>query len=144
MPHRLLPLFVLLSLAGCSLLPGAADPKLVGALSKETYPADAPLGEDLDVLVVVDGSSLQLVNRTPNTYEHMLLWLDQQWVGNVERIAIGTDNHLNLGKFINRHGEPFPTGTFLHPDRAFPVVLAELYDPAANVRHRLLARVTGL
>ncbi len=144
---RLLPLFIigLLSLTGCSTWNiSALEPEQVTQLAATPYPESAPLGDDLDILVVTHGRSLQLVNRTPRSYNNIQLWLNQQFVGNVETIAIGTDNSVNLLHFINRYHETYPAGSFLHPDRAFPVVKAEIYDPAAKVRHRLIARQAGL
>jgi hypothetical protein len=41
---------------------------------------------------------------------------------------------------VNRYGEPYPIGGFFTPDKTFPVVLVEVYDPATGKRHRLLAR----
>ncbi len=143
---RILPLLILaaLMLPGCGLWQSGPDKKLAAELSALRYPADATQGEDLDVLVIVKGDSLKLVNRTPRAYDDMQLWLNQQYVGQVKHLAIGTDNKLNLNHFVNFRGEGYPTGSFLHPEDKFPVVMAELYDPATNTRHRLLARVTGL
>ncbi len=132
-------------LAGCSAFTGpVANPQVAAQFSKLTYPANAKLGPDLDILVVDHGSNLQLVNRTDHSYHNLYLWLNQQWVGKVASIRIGTDNSFNLDNFINRFGEPYPFGSLLQPDKAMPVVLAELYDPTLNVRYRLVARRTGL
>ena len=55
-------------------------------------------------------------------------------------MQIGTENVRELTDFINRFEEPYPVGTFLNPDQTQPLVLAEFYDPANNLRHRLLVR----
>ncbi len=145
MPRILLTLiFTAMLLPGCNLWQSGPDTKLAQELSALRYPADATRGEDLDVLVIVKGQQLQLVNRTAKPYSDMQLWLNQQYVGTVRQIAIGTDNKLSLGNFVNFRGESYPTGSFLHPEDAFPVVMAELYDPQNNTRYRLVARVTGL
>jgi hypothetical protein len=135
-------------LGGCAALFGPkADPKLAAELSKLAYPKDAPLGPDLDVLVVRTGGALELVNRTPSTYRNMQVWLNQQYVARIDAVQIGSPeglgaaasrNRLDLARFINLHGEPFPTGGLLAPEKSFPVVLAELFDPATGKRHRLL------
>jgi hypothetical protein len=69
------------------------------------------------------------------------LWLNQQYVARIDRIAIGANNRFSLKRFVNRHGEGFPTAEFLAPDEARPVVSAELYDPETKRRHRLNVRM---
>lgn len=138
-------LSVAVLLSGCGLFgPAQPDPSTVEELSKLAYPAQAKLGADLDILAVVQGSWLQLVNRTPRHYGALQLWLNQQWVGQVPAVRIGTDNEYDLSRFVNEFGEPYPSGDLLHPERALPLVLAELYDPATTLRHRLVVRKTGL
>lgn len=130
---------------GCvELLEPRPEPQDVAVLSKLRYPAEAPLGEDLDILVVQEGRWLRLVNRLPQRFEKMQLWLNRQYVGQVEKIEIGTENLLELRRFINEYGEAYPAGGFLQPDKAFPVVMAELYDPQTGQRHRLLVRRSGI
>ena len=138
-------LLIPLLLLGCSAWNVAAlEPQEVRRLAKLPYPAHVPLGEDLDILVLVDGRKMQLVNRTPRSYRQVQLWLNQQYVGQVGGIAIGTKNYVNLQHFVNRYQELYPAGSFLHPERAFPVVQAEILDPAGPTRHRLIARQAGL
>jgi len=70
----------------------------------------------------------------------MQLWLNRQWVRDSGTIQIGTDNLRELTDFINLYEEPYPVGTFLNPDQTAPLVLAELYNPRQDVRHRLVVR----
>ena len=56
------------------------------------------------------------------------------------RLPIGTGPELSLDRFINEHGEPYPTRGFLDPDRARVLVLTELKDPRTGQMHRLLTR----
>lgn len=133
------------SLSGCMYwFEPQPDAQMAPELSKLRYPTDATLGPDLDILVAVNGGTMSLTNRTAHTYANRQLWLNQQYVGLVDKVAIGTENHFDLTQFINLHGECYPIGTFLQPENAFPLVLAELYDPVTKVRQRLVARVTGL
>lgn len=129
-------------LAGCSrpLLNPSADAALAAELSRIPYPKDAKLGADLDIVVIRDGRYAQLVNRTARSWTDVQIWLNQQYVGQVPAIAIGTDNTLDLVDFINQFGEPFPTGSLLRPEDAYPIVLAEIIDPATGLRHRLVVR----
>lgn len=109
----------------------------IDGLTRMVYPRDASYSENLDITVRWQGDTLTLVNLTPRRYERMHMWLNQQYVSKVEEIRIGVDNRLELQRFINRHGESFPLAAFLQPDKSFPVVLAELFDPASGQRYRL-------
>lgn len=129
------------------LLPGAGGcvaPITVGQdeerrrLAQIDYPAEAEYGPDLDIVVRRDGDRLNLINRTPRVYRDVRLWLNQQYVRDVPRIEIGPGNRYTLTRWVNEHREPFPVGTLLAPDKAFPVVLAELIDLDTGLRHRLL------
>ena len=101
------------------------------------YPETAERGPELDVLVHIEGREVHLVNRTPRSYHGMQLWLNRQYVREVQTVDIGEGNYYFLRSFINRWQEPFPTGGFLTPERRRPLVLAELYDPQADVRYPL-------
>lgn len=141
MSAPLICLLCLFLLAGCSTFRDAsAPPQTIKRLAALDYPAEAPHGPDLDILLVRSGNQLRLVNRTAGTYSGMQLWLNRQWVADSGTIQIGTENLRTLTDFINLYEEPYPVGTFLNPDQTQPLVLAELYNPAEDVRHRLLVR----
>ncbi len=130
------------ALTGCNVLGRSAVKQAdVKELSKRTYPAQAELGDDLDIIVVRDGGAVRLVNRTPRSYSGLQLWINEEWVGDVTTVQIGTDNLVALPQMINEHGERFPVGGILSPDKTLPVVLTEFYDPATSKRHRLNTRV---
>lgn len=134
-------LTILLPGVGCSATRDAsAPPQTIKRLAQLDYPENAPHGPDFDVLLVRSGGQVRLVNRTPNSYAGMQLWLNRQYVRDSGSIQIGTDNLRVLTDFINLYEEPYPVGTFLNPDQTAPLVLAELYNPQQNVRHRLLVR----
>ncbi|MEO0477492.1 MAG: hypothetical protein AAF085_16230 [Planctomycetota bacterium] len=137
----LLALCLLVVFPGCSALRDTtAPPQTVKRLAALDYPENAPHGPDLDVLLVRSGGQVRLVNRTANIYGGMQLWLNRQYVRDSGTIQIGTDNLRVLTDFINLYEEPYPVGTFLNPDQTAPLVLAELYNPQQNIRHRLLVR----
>ena len=139
-----------LSAIGCSGLPTVggiatpkADPELAEKLSKVVYPGAAEaMGDDLNMVAEQNGRSLRLRNFEPRSFADVQLWLNQQYVSQVDAISIGQDNTLDLVAFINEHGEPFPTGSFLSPDKAKRLVLIELFDPATGKRHRLVVQET--
>lgn len=125
------------AVAGCRNPHPMADAKLAAELSPLVYPGEAPLGPDLDILVIRNGKHLTLANREPRSMDNVQIWPNQQWVANVSRLSIGSNNRLNLTHFVNHYGEQYPTAGFLQPERSLRLVLAELYDPESNQRHRL-------
>ena len=125
---------------GCHRGMGPASDR-VQALSQLPYPKDAPLGDDLDIIAVRKGGTLQLANRTPQAYHHVQIWLNRQYVSEVTDVAIGVDNHYSLHDFVNMHRETFPVGTLLAPDKAKPVVLAEMFDPSTGKRYRMTVQL---
>ena len=127
-----------LAIAGCAA--PAVDTDRARELAKLSYPETAQQGPALDIVVHAVGNDLHLANRTARRYENMQLWLNRQYVRRVEAITISTDNSLPLPTFINRFREPFPIGGILSPEDRRPVILAELYDPEADVRYPLVAR----
>ncbi|MEX2544535.1 MAG: hypothetical protein WD316_05350 [Phycisphaeraceae bacterium] len=142
-PLAALTLALLTSLAAAG--PGCVRTTVLGehatnALAQRVYPDEADYGDDFDIIVERDGHTLTLINRTPRTIHGVELWLNRQYVRGVTSIAIGGDNHFDLRTFINRFGEAFPVAILLAPDRARPVVAAELYDSTAGTRHRLLVQ----
>jgi hypothetical protein len=128
-------------LSGCGT--GIITAEQPDRLAATPYPKAAPLGDDLDILIIRHGWDIQLVNRTPRSYRDVQLWLNQQYVGDVNRIQIGAQNSVPLSDFVNSHREAYPVGGFLDPDRGYPLVLAELFTPTDGKRHRLLVRLTN-
>ena len=121
-----------------------ADPALAIDLSKLGYPTEAAAGADLDILVIKKGDAIHFVNRTTIIHRSVQLWINQQYVGLIDEIPIGISGNFALGSFINKYGEAFPVGGFLNPDKSFPIVLAELFNPSADnstrQRHKLVVR----
>ena len=137
----LLVLFTMLN-GGCQDIANGriSDPKVVAVLLELKFPKDAQTGADPDVIVVRDGPEIRIVNRTPQAFHDQYLWLNRSYVAKVDQIKIGTDNGLKLTQFINLHGEPFPVGTFLAPDKARPLISADLFDPSTSTLYRLVVR----
>ncbi|MEM8738354.1 MAG: hypothetical protein AAGG38_07745 [Planctomycetota bacterium] len=141
----MLRIFLFFGIGAVLLSTGCAAPLTVtqserrARLAAYTYPADAEIGPDLDVVVRREGETVIFVNRTASVYRDVQVWLNQQYVRDLPGIAIGTDNRFTLTRWVNEHREPFPVGSLLSPDKADPLLLAELYDPRTRLRHRLLA-----
>lgn len=139
---RLVGVFMLVAvvvLLGCHRHERIETPR-AEALAELRYPADAEVGPSLDVLAETWRHELHLINRTARTYRDMQLWLNREYVREVERVRIGEGNYFDLRSFVNRWQEPYPIGWLLAPERRLELVHAELYDPEANVRYPLHAR----
>jgi hypothetical protein len=104
------------------------------------YPKKAAVGDDWNIIVHQTTDSLLLTNQTPRTYQQVQLWVNQQYITDVESIKIGSGNTVKLGSFINKHGETYPVPGLLTPDHSFPVLLCEIFDPDDGKRHRLMVR----
>lgn len=139
---RLFPL-ILLTIVACA-LGGCQKPALdaaeVDQLSRLNYPIDSEYGDDIDVIVVPAQDTIRLANRTPYAYNNVQVWLNRQYVSEVGRVEIGTGNVLPLARFVNYYQEPFPRGSFLRPRRGEKIVLAEIYDPDSQRRHRMVVQ----
>jgi len=114
--------------------------QVIDQLAALRYPDQAQLGDDLDIIVIRDGAAINLVNRTPRAYVDHQIWLNRHYVTQAAPLNIGSENWLALSRFINRHGESFPIGALLAPDKARPLISADLYNPDADTRHRLVVR----
>lgn len=132
-------------LAACLLCQGLActrtqvvDTDRASLLAEVPYPAGAKDGPSLDIVVKRHRKTIELTNREPDVYVNMQLWLNRQYLHPVDRLEIGSGNVFELAQFINQYQEPFPTGTWLSPDKGRPVVIVELYDPVTGVRYPLL------
>lgn len=107
-------------------------------LSSLNYPKASGPEINKDIVVTRDGDRINLVNRTPRTYDNMELWLNRRYVSKVKKIAIGTHNPFDLSTFINLYDQPFPTAQFLAPDKAADLVSAELYNPKTKKKYSLV------
>ena len=126
---------------GCAIRGPQLAASELAPLAELRYPADAPLGADLDMVVVREGGHIDVANRTAGSYSNVQLWLNEQWVTVAQRIDIGTDNRFLLSHFVDQHQRTFPVGGFLTPDRARQVVHAELFNPETGQRHRLTVQM---
>lgn len=145
MTHRAIRQLLLLTLAaaffaGCSTLP---DKQTIDELAAIPYPKSATVGEDLDIVVTQHWNNvIRLNNRSASTLRNGQLWLNQQYALKFSEIRIGEadGNTFDLHRFIANTRQPYPTAGFFSPDKAYPVVLAEVFDPATGKRHKLVVR----
>lgn len=112
------------------------------APSEVVYPVQAEFGDDLDCVVIRVGRyRVRLLNRSPVALGPVRLWLNQQYVADLPQLAVGDNGTLPLQSFLNEYRQTYPTGSWLYPDRDFPILHAELFDPSTGKRHRLLVEL---
>lgn len=96
-------------------------------LPPRVYPADMTRGQPFDIEIIRDGRKrIRLDNRTAQTYHNVQLWLNGQYGCTLDEIPIGAGRDFHLVDFVNQHGEQFPVGSVLEPEKARTVVLADL------------------
>lgn len=128
--------------AGCANRKPSLSAEAAERLAALTYPREAEDGGELDILIEKRGGDrVFILNRTPRTFENVRLWLNREYVTELEHIRIGKHPPRPLRAFVNRHGESFPVAGPLTPDKARPLVSAELHDPETNLRYRLPVRL---
>lgn len=116
-------------------------PEEPGALADIAYPGETELGDDLRIIVTRHRNHLTLRNAGPHRIGPAHLWINRAYVTAIPGVEVGAASTVSLDVFRNRHGEPFPRGTLLVPERDQPIVLAEFYDPSTALRHRLIVRL---
>jgi hypothetical protein len=104
------------------------------------YPESLDTGPTWDVEVVrLDSRHIQLTNRTVHKMANVPIFLNEQYGTTVEALPIGEPVTVQLQRFVNQYGERFPVGSFLEPDKARVLVLAEAVSDTE--RHRLNVRL---
>ena len=79
----------LLLVTGCvDLRPVSVIPPGVKELPKHAFPTEAQLGDDLDIIVIREDETFLLINRTAHSYHNLLLWLNREYVAQIELIDI--------------------------------------------------------
>jgi hypothetical protein len=107
------------------------------------YPsAKEQFAGDLDMTVIQDRKSVKITNRTVKTYKDVQVWVNQRYVTRVDAIPAGKTTTVALKKLMNQYGEKYPTPGIFRPDRSFPALLVEVYEPDTNQRHRLIVQKT--
>lgn len=127
-----------------SLTPTAADGEPVidptTGVEPRIYPANAEVGEPLEIeLVRLDRKRIRLENRTARNIDGAQLWVNQEYGGSVSTLEVGRRVNVALGRFVNHHGEVFPTGSLLEPEKTDTIVLADLY--LDGKLHKLIVRL---
>ncbi len=107
------------------------------------YPdAKEQFAGDLDMTVIQDRKSIKITNRTVKSFNNVQVWVNQRYVTRVDSIPAGKTTSVALKSLMNQYGEKYPVPGLFRPDRSFPALLVELYEPDTNQRHRLIVQKT--
>ncbi len=104
------------------------------------YPSDTPVGDSLDVEVVrIDRTAIRITNRTARDLAGAHIWINDEYGSTINRLPVGGDTTITLNRFVNHHGERFPIGSLLEPEKTYTIVAADIiFD---NQRHKILVRL---
>lgn len=98
------------------------------------YPYDAPAGKVVDIQVFRDGSKIELVNMTANSYRDFDLWLNERYLRRIRTLPAGGTIRLSLFEFVDEYSEGLKAGGWLstgHPD---PIIKAEIEAPEQMIQ----------
>ena len=108
--------------------------------SPRTYPADTPIGDPYDVEVIrVDRAAVSVTNRSARDLSGSILWLNDEFGTQLPSLPVGATTTLDLPQFVNHHGERFPVGSLLEPEKTNTIVAADLVFE--DQRHKILVRL---
>ena len=123
MRNTVLPSLALLPalfLAACN------TPNFDPAKATREYPFDLHTTNTIPIQVFRDGTTIEVVNSTDNSWGESSLWINQQYMLLIEGLAPGQRLTLNLSEFRNDLGEEFRAGGFLRVRQPTPVRLVEI------------------
>jgi len=92
----------------------------------DPYPRQLHTPNAVDVQVFRDGTSIELVNATPNSYEDFSLWINQRYMRHVASLPAGGRIKLSLWDFYDERGEVMNAGGFFRVYEPDPVRLVQI------------------
>ncbi len=121
---------LLIAGAGCEAVKHAAQSlgpdAPAGPVEPMFYPADAPIDQPLNVQVVrISRRHVRLTNLTASSLGDLTVYFNQQYGGVVEQLPAGRSIEVALADFVNAHGERYPVGSLLEPDKSRVLLLAD-------------------
>lgn len=119
------------------------DPAEVTHLAGLDYPDAVTVAPDVDVLVIREGHTIRLINRTADRFVSPQVWVNQQYVREIDALGPGEERRMSLGRFVNVHEETFPLGLWWRPEATDPLVSCELFDAASAMKYRAVVQREG-
>lgn len=90
------------------------------------YPDELHAPNAIDIQVFRDGTTIELVNATPRSYEDFNLWINQRYVRAVDELPAGGRLRLSLWDFYDERGEIMNAGGFFRSYEPDPVRLVQI------------------
>jgi len=118
--HRILLLLAALACGGCN------QPNFDPAYATRPYPFQLHTTDTLPIQVFRDGTSLEIVNSTNESWGASMIWVNQQYAHELPGLAPGQRVTFNLFNFRNDLGESFNAGGPFRTREPTPVRLVEL------------------
>ncbi len=110
-------------LSGC----GSMKRADVGEAEPMFFPKDFEVAGSFDIDVIrVDRKHIRFDNSSVRIFRGARVFLNHDYSADISMIATGKSNLIALDGFVNEHGERYPVGSFLQPEKNRPILLGEL------------------
>ena len=94
--------------------------------ASEPYPRELHTANSIDVQVFRDGTTIELVNATPRSFDNFALWINQRFVQRVDSLPAGGRLRLSLWDFYDERGEIMNAGGFFRAYEPDPVRMVQI------------------
>ena len=123
-PRRLI---IYITLAFAALATAACQPApYVPDRATRAYPRERHATETVDMQVFRNGSQIQIVNSTANSYHDFDLWVNRRYVHHIDSLPAGESLTLSLWDFFDERGERFNAGGFFRTTEPTPVRMVQI------------------
>jgi hypothetical protein len=119
-------LVVLALLASLAAQIGCARRTYYPQRAADAYPRHLHTHNAIDIQVFRDGTSIELVNATPRSFEDFQLWINQRYVQRIAVLPAGGRLRLSLWDFYDERGEIMNAGGFFRVYEPDPVRLVQI------------------
>lgn len=108
-------------------LAGCGRPRYAPHRASPAYPMSLHDALNVaDIQVFREGTSIEIVNSTPETYRDCYLWINQRYRAPLAELPAGETVKVSLWDFYDVRGEVFGAGGLLRTEPAEPVRLVQI------------------
>ena len=133
------PLVVVLSMLAVGCNRPNFDPKL----ATRPYPYELHTTNVLPIQVFRDGTSIEIVNSTDQSWQDVTVWINQRFAAPLKQLAPGQRVSMNLFDFRDDLGERFRAGGLLRTRPPATVELIELQPKPGEPMVGLISVMPG-
>ena len=124
--HWLGLLLVVMGVSACN------SPNFDPKLANRSYPYELHTIDVLPIQVFRDGTHIEIVNSTDNSWSDATIWVNQRYSASIKSLQPGQRVSMNLFDFRDDLGEQFRAGGLLRTRPAAKVELIEI-QPAEGM-----------